>query len=294
MIYASSEPKSVFARDLGERCDNMRNLQGVFLIVYASSEPKSVLARDLGERRDNMRNLQGVFLIVYASNEPKSVLARDLGERRDNMRNLQIFNQEGVMRRKQYSLLISIFLLVFMILFAGVSGMSSPGKHAEKVSGTYVQPKKIVNVCYETQELNPLTLDKEQKVSEVVAWHYNERAEQIDYIDEYKNIEAYMKDGPYVGTYIIFARYEMKIKGIYTEVPGLDTFYATVDADGQWQVTDEILTEEEKHAVQTVSEHTDVKELVAQTENEYETAVASDAILREALADLEKACGNAS
>jgi len=31
---------------------------------YASNEPKSVLARDLGDCRDNLRNSQSVFLIV--------------------------------------------------------------------------------------------------------------------------------------------------------------------------------------------------------------------------------------
>ena len=32
--------------------------------IYASNEPKSVLARDLGDCRDNLRNSQSVFLIV--------------------------------------------------------------------------------------------------------------------------------------------------------------------------------------------------------------------------------------
>ena len=35
-----------------------------FLIAYASNEPKSVLARDLGDCRDNLRNSRSVFLIV--------------------------------------------------------------------------------------------------------------------------------------------------------------------------------------------------------------------------------------
>ena len=35
---------------------------------YASNEPKSVLARDLGDCRDNERQR------VYASNEPKSIV----------------------------------------------------------------------------------------------------------------------------------------------------------------------------------------------------------------------------
>ena len=32
-IYASNEPKSVLARDLGDYCDNLRNSHSVFLIV---------------------------------------------------------------------------------------------------------------------------------------------------------------------------------------------------------------------------------------------------------------------
>jgi len=33
------------------------------LLFYASNEPKSVFARDLGDCRDNLRNSQSVFLI---------------------------------------------------------------------------------------------------------------------------------------------------------------------------------------------------------------------------------------
>ena len=32
--------------------------------IYASNEPKSVLARDLGDCRDNLRNPRRMFLIV--------------------------------------------------------------------------------------------------------------------------------------------------------------------------------------------------------------------------------------
>ena len=40
-----------------------------FLIAYASNEPKSVLARDLGDCRDNLRNSRSVFLIVGKENK---------------------------------------------------------------------------------------------------------------------------------------------------------------------------------------------------------------------------------
>ena len=38
--------------------------EGSFSCIYASNEPKSVLARDLGDCRDNLRNSRSVFLIV--------------------------------------------------------------------------------------------------------------------------------------------------------------------------------------------------------------------------------------
>ena len=42
----------------------MRRKTGLLFFIYASNEPKSVLARDLGDRRDNLRNSRSVFLIV--------------------------------------------------------------------------------------------------------------------------------------------------------------------------------------------------------------------------------------
>ena len=81
----------------------------------------------------------------------------------------------------------------------------------------------------------------------------------------------------------------MKIKGIYTEVPGLDTLYLEKDEDGKWKLTADISSEEIKNSVQEIAVHTDVEELLEQTQTAYEEAVASDAILREALSDLENA-----
>ena len=45
---------------VGHKHHDMR----IFCRIYASDEPKSVLARDLGDYRDNLRNSQSVFLIV--------------------------------------------------------------------------------------------------------------------------------------------------------------------------------------------------------------------------------------
>ena len=42
------------------------------LSFYASNEPKSVLARDLGDCRDNLRNSRSVFLIVFSIARPEN------------------------------------------------------------------------------------------------------------------------------------------------------------------------------------------------------------------------------
>ena len=42
----------------------MRRKADLLFFIYASNEPKSVLARDLGDCRDNLRNSRSVFLIV--------------------------------------------------------------------------------------------------------------------------------------------------------------------------------------------------------------------------------------
>lgn len=41
-----------------------KDTKEVSFFIYASNEPKSVLARDLGDCRDNLRNSRSVFLIV--------------------------------------------------------------------------------------------------------------------------------------------------------------------------------------------------------------------------------------
>lgn len=195
------------------------------------------------------------------------------------------------MKQKRYMLLVSIFLLVLIILFAGVSGMRNPEKTevAAKVSEPLIQTEKIRNADYEIQEMNPLVPDKEKHVTEAVNQYLIDRAEQKDYIDYYKNVKVYMKDGPYAETYVVFTRYDMKIKGIYTEVPGLDTYYVSKENDGSWKLTENLEAEEEQKAVQEVAKHSDVEKLVEETQSAYESAVASDAILRESLTDLENA-----
>lgn len=162
-------------------------------------------------------------------------------------------------------------------------------KSEEMVSESRARTEKIKNEDYADQNKNPLIVVADKDVTAAVNQYYIHRGEQADYIEYYKDIKVYTKEGPYRDSYIVFARYNMKIKGIYTEVPGLDTLYLEKDEDGKWKLTADISSEEIKNSVQEIAVHTDVEELLEQTQTAYEEAVASDAILREALSDLENA-----
>lgn len=194
------------------------------------------------------------------------------------------------MKRKRYVLLMSIFLLVLLVLLVGISGMNQASAKAKKAQVVNSSHRKIKNVGCENEELNPLYLDAYPQITEAVNDYYISQSEEQDYTDYYKDIKVYTKDGYYMGTYIVFARYDMKIRGIYTTVPGLETLYVNKDVDGNYRVSSTPEYEETKELVQTVAQHADVQALLAETSTDYEQAVASDALLGEMLEDLQNAC----
>ena len=89
-----------------------------------------------------------------------------------------------------------------------------------------------------------------------------------------------------------FARYNMKIRDVYTKVPGLSTVYIAEDEEGRYQVSASVEDEIVKEYIQKIAEHEDVQELMSETQEAYQAAVRSDALLQEALADLENAYKN--
>lgn len=81
----------------------------------------------------------------------------------------------------------------------------------------------------------------------------------------------------------------MKIRGIYTEVPGLETLYAVKDKDGKFDIQAEISDEQIQTIIEEVSAQADVQELFSQVEADYEQALGSDAMLAQAVEDLKNA-----
>ena len=84
----------------------------------------------------------------------------------------------------------------------------------------------------------------------------------------------------------------MKIKDIYTEVPGLGTLYVKKDSQGNYQITQQVKKKEIREYINRIAELHKVQDMENQTHESYQKAVSSDALLKEALDDLKDAYEN--
>ena len=146
------------------------------------------------------------------------------------------------------------------------------------------------NKGWQEAESNPLTEETDSQITEAVRRYYEERTAQSPFAEGYENLRIYTKRGKYRDTYLAIVRYDMKIKDIYTMVPGLETLYIGEDKEtGKPCVEEELPDEDTKDAAQLLASQEDAARLMDQVQAAYDQAVASDAILAEALADLEAA-----
>lgn len=138
-------------------------------------------------------------------------------------------------------------------------------------------------------ETNPLEETKDKDIRQAVEEYYRTLAEHADFVECYNNLCIYTKLGKYQGTYIAFVRYDMKIRDIYTEVPGLGTLYLEQGQSGAYQVVAKTDDKEIQEYVDQIVVHEDVQALMSQIQTDYANAAASDAMLAEALDDLKEA-----
>ena len=150
-------------------------------------------------------------------------------------------------------------------------------------------PVLPVNAEYNAMETNPLTLNLDQDVTNAVKKYYERQKENSDYAEHYANLNVYMKKGKLKDTYVVFARYDMKIKDIYTPVPGLGTLYADKDKKGNIRIDAQTDNENIQQVISALTAHKDVASLFTQVQEAYTQAVQSDAILAEAVGDLQQA-----
>ena len=201
--------------------------------------------------------------------------------------------QEGCRTRRTSTCRSRVITACLVLALAvGVAGFCLTEEEAQKVQRTgCIEAEKIRIPGRETMVLNPLREETaDSRLGSAVKNYYEGLAKETDFTEGYEDIRACVKDGAYKDTYVVFARYEMKIKDIYTKVPGLETLYVRKDnRSGAYRILTEHLDEDTKDYIQTVAGHQDVRELLAQMEEEYQEALASDALLKESLEDLKKA-----
>ena len=191
---------------------------------------------------------------------------------------------------KRRNLILLVVLSVFAVGAAGM-GLTKEKAQVREIHKISKENVRLKNIGCDREVLNPLRKDEHPILNRAASDYFKGLMEGETFVEKYDDIHVYTKVGEYRGTYIAFAEYRMKIKDIYTEVPGLVTLYATRDEkSGQYRIDVEAPKEQEDY-VRTVIGHADVQELLGAMEEKFDLAVHSDALLRESLADLKNAYG---
>lgn len=182
-----------------------------------------------------------------------------------------------------------ILLLLFVTI--GAAGYGFTREEAQKVQKTSSLKVQAVYLECESEEANPLLEDMVPEANQAIEEHFTKMREETGYVEAYNNLHVYTKEGKDADTYVTFVTYNMKIRGIYTEVPGLATFYVKKERD-KMQVISNPEESDVQRYIARLTRHQDVQNLFREVNEAYNGALQSDALLREALSELQNAYGS--
>ncbi len=194
-------------------------------------------------------------------------------------------------RRRMTGIAVCVLLAVTAVAAGAVyRGEKAARDREEQTIPVQSEDVQTENKGWREAESNPLREETDSEITEAVRRYYEERTAQSPFAEGYENLKTYTKRGKYKDTYLAFVRYDMKIKDIYTMAPGLEILYIEPDEEtGELCVEEELPDEGTRDAAQLLASQEDAGQLMAEVQVAYDQAVASDAILAEALADLEAA-----
>lgn len=194
-------------------------------------------------------------------------------------------------RRRMTGIAVCVLLAVTAVAAGAVyRGEKAARDREEQTVPVQSEDVQTENKGWREAESNPLREETDYEITEAVRRYYEERTAQSPFAEGYENLKTYTKRGKYKDTYLAFVRYDMKIKDIYTMAPGLEILYIEPDEEtGELCVEEELPDEGTRDAAQLLASQEDAGQLMAEVQAAYDQAVASDAILAEALADLEAA-----
>lgn len=182
-----------------------------------------------------------------------------------------------------------ILLLLFVTI--GAAGDGFTREEAQKVQKTSSLKVQAVYLECESEEANPLLEDMVPEANQAIEEHFTKMREETGYVEAYNNLHVYTKEGKDADTYVTFVTYNMKIRGIYTEVPGLATFYVKKEKDKMQVISNPEESDVQKY-IARLTRHQDVQNLFREVNEAYNGALQSDALLREALSELQNAYGS--
>ena len=194
-------------------------------------------------------------------------------------------------RRRRTGIAVCVLLAVTAVAAGAVyRGEKAARDREEQTVPVQSEDVQTENKGWREAESNPLREETDSEITEAVRRYYEERTAQSPFAEGYENLKTYTKRGKYKDTYLAFVRYDMKIKDIYTMAPGLEILYIEPDEEtGELCVEEELPDEGTRDAAQLLASQEDAGQLMAEVQAAYDQAVASDAILAEALADLAAA-----
>lgn len=103
---------------------------------------------------------------------------------------------------------------------------------------------------------------------------------KTEYIDDYRNIEAYLKKSIEEDAYIAYVYQEIKFNGVNTMAPGVSKFYLVKDNDGKYKIFSGEMDAELKEYYDERNYDQDVQELLKMTNDKSEEAKAQDEDLK--------------
>ncbi|NLP35267.1 MAG: hypothetical protein GX359_08765 [Clostridiales bacterium] len=103
---------------------------------------------------------------------------------------------------------------------------------------------------------------------------------KTEYIDDYRNIETYLKKSLDNDAYIAYVYQEIKFNGVNTMAPGVSKFYLVQDDNGKYKIYSDEMDEELKEYYDARNNDSDVQELLNMTNEKGEEAKSQDEDLK--------------
>ncbi len=186
--------------------------------------------------------------------------------------------------------ILGVVLVVLLVQTALGKGGNKPRKEKENVSTEAPEEGLKVNAYPKVNALmqkyyQASTHGNTEALKEIVK-PFTEADEtaatrKSGFVEEYQNLTCYTEDGADQDTYIVFAVYDLKFPNVDTPAPGLETWVVCTDADGGLFINKDqsLLSETMETQIQNLMEREDVKQLNADVESRFATALQADANL---------------